>query len=186
MPSDPEAKTIPLFDCEFAKRALGTLIAEMSGVKKELPLAAVDIQAKVADRISDVTISQKFRNTFADHLETVYIFPLAHSAVVTSFEMRVGTRVVKGEVKERQEARQDYQTALAEGKRSALMEQERDDVFTMQVGNIAPGRSKRGAELFGAFALLRRWHLRDSSAACSCAALYLRHSVRQRICWNGN
>lgn len=139
MPSDPEAKTIPLFDCEFAKRALGTLIAEMSGVKKELPLAAVDIQAKVADRISDVTISQKFRNTFADHLETVYIFPLAHSAVVTSFEMRVGTRVVKGEVKERQEARQDYQTALDEGKRSALMEQERDDVFTMQVGNIAPG-----------------------------------------------
>lgn len=141
MPSDPAAKTIPLFDpeSEFAKRALGSLIAEMSGVKKEMPLAAVDIQAKVADRISDVTVSQKFRNTFAEHLEAVYIFPLAHSAVVTSFEMRVGTRVVKGEVKERNQARQDYQAAIQQGKRSALMEQERDDVFTMQVGNIAPG-----------------------------------------------
>lgn len=140
MSSDPIAQVIPLFDpeSEFAKRALGMLIAEMSGVKKEMPLAAVDIQAKVADRISDVTVIQKFRNTFKDHLEAVYIFPLAHSAVVTSFEMRVGTRVVKGEVKERKQARQDYQAALTEGKRTALMEQERDDVFTMQVGNIAP------------------------------------------------
>ncbi|MBX9948880.1 MAG: VIT and VWA domain-containing protein [Candidatus Obscuribacterales bacterium] len=141
MPSDPAARTIPLFDpqSEFAKRALGMLIAEMGGVKKEMPLAAVDIQAKVADRISDVTVSQKFRNTFPDHLEAVYIFPLAHSAVVTSFEMRVGSRIVKGEVKERKQARQDYQAAIQQGKRSALMEQERDDVFTMQVGNIAPG-----------------------------------------------
>jgi len=141
MPSDPAAKTIPLFDpqSEFAKRALGSLIADMSGVKKEMPLSAVDIKAKVADRISDVTVNQKFRNTFSEHLEAVYIFPLAHSAVVTSFEMRVGERVVKGEVKERKQARQDYQTALQQGKRSALMEQERDDVFTMQVGNIAPG-----------------------------------------------
>ncbi|MBA3992008.1 MAG: hypothetical protein C0469_00680 [Cyanobacteria bacterium DS2.3.42] len=138
---DPVAKTIPLFDpnSELAKRALGTLIAEMSGTKKELPLAGVDIDAKVADRICDVTVKQKFRNTFADHLEAVYIFPLAYSAVVTSFELRVGARIVKGLVKERQEARQEYQAAITAGKRSALMEQERDDIFTMQVGNIAPG-----------------------------------------------
>ena len=99
--SDPAARTIPLFDpsTELAKRALGTLIAELSGTKKELPLAGVDIDAKVADRICDVTVKQKFRNTFPDHLEAVYIFPLAHSAVVTSFELRVGTRVVKGQVK---------------------------------------------------------------------------------------
>lgn len=141
MSQDPAARTIPLFDpnSEHARRALGMLIAEMSGGKKELPLAGVDITAKVADRIADVTVKQKFRNTFSDHLEAVYIFPLAHSAVVTSFELRVGQRIVKGEVKERQAARQDYQAALTEGKRTALMEQERDDVFTMQVGNIAPG-----------------------------------------------
>jgi Ca-activated chloride channel family protein len=141
MSQDPAARTIPLFDpnSEQARRALGMLIAEMSGGKKELPLAGVDIIAKVADRIADVTVKQKFRNTFTDHMEAVYIFPLAHSAVVTAFELRVGKRTVKGEVKERQEARRDYQTALTEGKRSALMEQERDDVFTMQVGNIAPG-----------------------------------------------
>lgn len=141
MSQEPAARTIPLFDpeSEIAKRALGSLIAQLSGAKKELPLAAVDIQARVADRIGDVTVKQNFRNTFSDHLEAVYIFPLAHSAVVTSFELRVGTRIVKGEVKERQQARQDYQQALSDGKRTALMEQERDDIFTMQVGNIAPG-----------------------------------------------
>lgn len=141
MSQDPVAKTIPLFDpnSDLARRALGSLIAELGGAKKELPLAGVDIEAKVADRISDVTVKQKFRNTFAEHLEAVYIFPLACSAVVTSFDLRVGTRKVMGVIKERQEARQDYQAALDAGKRSALMEQERDDIFTMQVGNIAPG-----------------------------------------------
>jgi len=53
--------------------------------------------------------------------------------------MKVGTRELKGLVQERAEARQQYQQALQEGRRTALMEQERDDVFTVQVGNLPPG-----------------------------------------------
>src|SRR5207248_9828978 len=51
----------------------------------------------------------------------------------------VGQRVVRGKIEERGEARKQYAEALQQGKRAALLEQERDDVFTVQVGNITPG-----------------------------------------------
>jgi Ca-activated chloride channel family protein len=121
------------------QRGVGVIEVAVGTEKKLLPLASVDIEAKVADRVASVTVKQKFRNTFKEHLEAVYIFPLSGGCVVSDFELRVGGRVVKGLVKERAAARQQYQQALQEGKRAALLEQERDDVFTMQVGNLPPG-----------------------------------------------
>src|SRR3981189_745796 len=50
-------------------------------------------------------------------------------------------RVVRGRMEERAEARRQYADALQEGKRAALLEQERDDVFTVQVGNVTPGEA---------------------------------------------
>lgn len=132
-------KRLPLIDLPIGqKRELGSLQVERTGKKCLLPLVGVDISAKVADRVASVTVKQTFRNQFNEHLEAVYIFPLSGGCVVNDFEMRVGTRVVKGVVQERAKARMEYQQALQQGKRAALLEQERDDVFTMQVGNIPP------------------------------------------------
>lgn len=122
-------------------RGLGELSVDRMGTRSKLPLQAVDIKAKVADRIAYVTVKETFTNSFTDHMEAVYIFPLSGGCAVSTFEMRVGDRVVKGIVKERQEARAQYQQALQDGKRAALLEQERDDVFTVQVGNVPPGES---------------------------------------------
>jgi Mg-chelatase subunit ChlD len=124
---------------EELKRAIGTLEAQRGATKVSLPLANVDIQAKVAGRVAEVTITQSFRNPYPEHLEAVYTFPLAGNASVSSFKMQVGSRTVIGTVQERRAAREQYAKALSEGKRAALLEQERDDVFTMQVGNITSG-----------------------------------------------
>jgi Ca-activated chloride channel family protein len=104
-----------------------------------LPLASVDISANVVDRIASVTVVQKFVNQLKEPIEAVYIFPLAGSSSVSRFQMQVGERVIEGLIKERAVARQEYQAAVDEGKRAAILEQERDDVFTAQVGNIMPG-----------------------------------------------
>ncbi|CAN5400592.1 hypothetical protein BH11CYA1_BH11CYA1_04430 [soil metagenome] len=111
---------------------------EKSG-RPALPLAAVDISANIVDRIASVTVVQKFVNQLSEPIEAVYIFPLAGSSSVSKFQMQVGERTIDGIVKERAEARQEYQAAIEEGKRAAILEQERDDVFTAQVGNIMPG-----------------------------------------------
>ncbi len=120
-------------------RVLGCIRITKDDKKRNLPLTSVQISARVADRLAHVTVKETFKNPYNDHLEAVYIFPLSGGCAVSSFEMKVGDRTIVGKVDERQAAREQYVEAMQEGKRAALMEQERDDVFTVQVGNLPPG-----------------------------------------------
>ncbi len=120
------------------ERRLGSLRTTQGAKSLNLPLHSVDINARAVGRVVEVTISQVFRNPYKEHLEAEYIFPMSGCASVNSFKMHVGGRTVIGTIQERHAARAQYQQALVEGKRASLLEQERDDVFTMQVGNIPP------------------------------------------------
>ena len=53
--------------------------------------------------------------------------------------MFVGKRKIEAKIKKKEEAREDYETAKAEGKSASLLEQERPNVFSMNVANIRPG-----------------------------------------------
>jgi Ca-activated chloride channel family protein len=128
---------IPMVEMPLPRsRGLGSILGPD---KAPLPLASVQLRARVIDRVAEVDVEEKFANTLSEAMEAVYIFPLAGGSAVSKFEMQVGARVLRGRVEERAEARKQYQEALEQGKRAALLEQERDDVFTVQVGNIAPG-----------------------------------------------
>src|ERR1700683_3836734 len=81
-------------------------------------------------------------------LEATYIFPLPDRAAVTALRMECAGHVVEGGLKERSQAREDYDRAIAAGQRAAIAEEDRPDVFTMRVGNIVPGeRVKVGLTL---------------------------------------
>src|SRR4051812_48384608 len=129
---------IPMVDVPAGHRQLGSLKA--TG-KAPLPLEAVSVRARVIDRVAEVMVEQKFHNPFTEVIEAVYVFPLAGGCAVSAFEMQIGARVLKAKIEERGEARRQYAEALEQGKRAALLEQERDDVFTIQAGNIRPGDS---------------------------------------------
>ena len=104
-----------------------------------LPLEAVDVRAAIAGLSASVEVTQGFRNPFDVALEATYIFPLPDRAAVTALRMEAAGRVVEGVLKERSQARADYEQAIAQGQRAAIAEEDRPDVFTMRVGNIAPG-----------------------------------------------
>jgi Ca-activated chloride channel family protein len=124
---------------EERTREAGALSVNRAGQRVALPLAGHRIVARAAGCVAEVTVEQSFQNPFQEFLEAVYIFPLGGGAAVSAFEMKVGGRLLKGIVKERGEARLDYQKAIDDGRRAALLEQERDNVFTVQVGNLPPG-----------------------------------------------
>lgn len=109
--------------------------------ERDLPLAGLSMVSRVLEGICDTEMVQRFENPYQEVLEAVYIFPLPGAAAVYAFELRVGERVVSGQVQERGAARAAYQQALEQGHRAAIMEQERDDVFTLQVGNLPPGEN---------------------------------------------
>ncbi len=114
-------------------------LGALSTSRGNLPLDAVDVRAAIADTSASVELTQGFRNPFDVPLEATYIFPLPDRAAVTAMRMECAGHVVAGRLKERSRAREEYDQAIAGGRRAAIAEEDRPDVFTMRVGNIAPG-----------------------------------------------
>jgi Ca-activated chloride channel family protein len=105
-----------------------------------LPLEHTHVRARLSGFVAEVEVAQTFSNAHPEPIEAVYIFPLPENSAVHHMEMRIGERVIVAEIKERNQARQTYETAKAEGFTAALLEQERPNVFTQSVANIAPGK----------------------------------------------
>jgi Ca-activated chloride channel family protein len=106
---------------------------------KPLPLRHTDVKIRIESHFALTTVTQVYENTRKQVIDTQYTFPLPENAVVTSVEMLVGDRRIVGDVLERQEARDTYERAAAEGKTSTLLEQERRNVFHQRLANIPPG-----------------------------------------------
>ena len=60
--------------------------------------------------------------------------------------MVIGDRVIEGAIQERQEAQKTYAQAKSEGRKAALLEQERPNIFTASVASIGAGE-EIGVEL---------------------------------------
>ncbi|MWA02156.1 VWA domain-containing protein [Actinomadura sp. LD22] len=131
-------RILPLPDTDAPPEPDGGLGA-LATDRGNLPLDSVDVHASITGLAAGVEVVQGFRNPFDVPLEATYIFPLPDRAAVTALRMEADDRVIEGTLKERGQARQDYSAAIAAGKRAALAEEDRPDVFTMQVGNILPG-----------------------------------------------
>ena len=126
--TDPDAPPAPV--------AQGTLQGPDGA---PLPLESTAVEAVVTGPLADVTVRQKFRNDRAVAIEAVYLFPLPEEASVHTMRFRIEDRVVEGVVKEKAEARRDYEAALAQGRAATLLEEDRPMLFTLSVANIAPG-----------------------------------------------
>ncbi|MEO8216592.1 MAG: VIT domain-containing protein [Acidobacteriota bacterium] len=119
----------------------GPSLGCMETDRGHLPLTDLDVTAHIEGLIARTTVTQTFINPIDEPLQATYIFPLPDRAAVTSFEMRVGDRVIRAVLKERGEARKAYKTAINEGYRAAIAEEDRPGVFTIRVGNIMPGET---------------------------------------------
>ncbi|WP_172597694.1 marine proteobacterial sortase target protein [Sulfuriflexus mobilis] len=103
------------------------------------PLLNTDVSMQVSGMVARVKVSQQFRNEGTEWAEGVYVFPLPEQAAVDRMRLRIGERVIEGQIKERKQAKKIYQQARRAGKRASLLEQERPNMFTTSVANIAPG-----------------------------------------------
>jgi len=104
-----------------------------------LPLKSTRADAAISGMIAQVKVTQIYQNRGNKTLEAVYVFPASTRAAVYALKMTVGERVIEAKVKEREQARRDYEQALQQGRTASLLEQQRPNVFQMNVGNILPG-----------------------------------------------
>jgi Ca-activated chloride channel family protein len=104
-----------------------------------LPLKGTQVDVRINGVIADVTVTQHYRNEGQRPIEARYVFPGSTQAAVYAMNVRLGDRLLTARIKEKQAARIEYAAAKKEGKTSALLEQQRPNVFEMNVANILPG-----------------------------------------------
>jgi len=102
------------------------------------PTVDTRVRFDVTGVIARATVVQRFRNPLNVWIEGVYVFPLPESSAVDHMRMRAGDRVIEGQIREKEQARQEFQQAAAEGKRATLVEQQRPNLFTSRVANLGP------------------------------------------------
>jgi Ca-activated chloride channel family protein len=105
------------------------------------PLEHTSVQARISGTIADVTVTQRFSNPLKVLIEAVYVFPLPDRAAVDDMSIRIGERLIKGEIHRREEARRIYLEAVEAGHVAGLLDQERPNIFTQRLANILPGES---------------------------------------------
>lgn len=115
------------------------IVTENNESGETLPLQSTQVDARIAGVIADVRVTQVYRNRGNVPIDAIYVFPGSTKAAVYGMRMRIGERVVKAKIKERAAARATFNRAKSEGKRVSLLEQQRPNVFQMNVANIMPG-----------------------------------------------
>ena len=105
------------------------------------PVLSTDVKFKVSGTVTRAVVSQQFRNDSQDWVEGIYVFPLPENAAVDRLQMHVGDRLIEGQIRERAQARAEYEAARERGSLASLIEQERPNIFTSSVANLGPGQT---------------------------------------------
>jgi Ca-activated chloride channel homolog len=115
----------------------GSCLCSREGAK--VPLLGVALSGEVLGAHARLILRQRYKNHEPRPIEAVYTFPIPSDATLVGFAMECEGRRLEAEVKEREEAFQVYDEAIAKGHGAALVEQERPNVFTASLGNLLPG-----------------------------------------------
>jgi Ca-activated chloride channel family protein len=103
------------------------------------PRLAQTIRLDIAGIVARGSVTQLFRNDSTHWVEARYRFPLPDDAAVDVLRVRVGDRIVEGVIQEREEARATYEAAREAGQTTALLDEDRPNLFTVSLANIGPG-----------------------------------------------
>ncbi len=119
--------------------AVQGLVGRSAAGASPVPLRGVHIDARAQGPCMQVAVRQHYVNREAIPIEAVYVFPLPEGAAVCGFSARVGEQEIEGRVEGREQAFTTYDDALIDGRVAMLLDQERPNVYTVSLGNLAPG-----------------------------------------------
>lgn len=107
----------------------------------EFPVTGMNINGNVDGDGIVWTLDATFTNPLDAPAEATFTLPLPHGGAVVGLTLTIGDRVVEAGIKEREQAKAEYQEAKDQGYTAALFEQDRAEIFTLSVGNIHPGEA---------------------------------------------
>jgi len=114
-------------------------------------LVGTSIKGVVLDALSEITVTQTYRNDEQQTIEAVYTFPLPLDAVLLDLNIRLGNKEYQGQVLARQSAEKVYEKTVANGDTAIMLESPQPGIYTMNVGNLLPGDECVIAYRYGMF-----------------------------------
>ena len=104
-----------------------------------IPLRAMRFNGFVNDIALEMKVEQEYINNETQPIEAVFTFPLPSEAVLLGMDARIGESFLKGVACEATQASQQYEDAIEEGNSAILLERTTDSLYTVNIGNVAPG-----------------------------------------------
>lgn len=102
------------------------------------PLKETKVSSQINGVIADTYVTQTYTNEGKTPINAKYIFPASTKASVHGMTMQIGNRLITARIKEKEEAREEFEEAKNQGKSASLLEQQRPNVFSMDVANVMP------------------------------------------------
>jgi Ca-activated chloride channel family protein len=119
-----------------------------------IALETVDVQANLRGLMSEVIVTQTYRNLENTNIEAVYTFPLPLDAVLLNLTLELNGKTLKGVVQPKADAEERYEEAIEDGDSAILLQELGGSLFTINVGNILPNEQ---AVIKFTYAQLHRW-----------------------------
>jgi len=107
------------------------------------PLKGTKVSTDINGVIAETYVTQIYTNEGEKPISASYVFPASADVTVHGMKMQIGDQVVTARIKEREEAKEEFEEAKRDGKSASLLEQQRPNVFSMDVANIMPGDEVR-------------------------------------------
>lgn len=123
-----------------ANDAWGLQLSTDSGLHTEMAMNT-SVKMDITGLAARVKITQHFTNHGMYWAEGLYRFPLPEGAAVDQLLIKVGDRLLEGEIQIKETARRSYEKAKNAGKTATLVEQQRRNQFEIRLANIGPGET---------------------------------------------
>ena len=129
--------SIILINCLFGTGSLHIRERWSSDPYHKMSIETLNVSTKIQDQVAETHVEQVFKNKMNESGEAMYIFPLPENAMVTSMAYWVNGERYEAEIREREEAKEDYQEHKEEWLDPALMEKLSDNLYRLKIVPVA-------------------------------------------------
>ncbi|MBL8299699.1 MAG: marine proteobacterial sortase target protein [Rhodanobacteraceae bacterium] len=116
-------------------------ITRADGSHREVASLDTSVDLAIHGLVAEVRVKQRFRNNGEHWQQGQYLLPLPQGAAVHAMTLRIGERVIVGEIRAKEQARQEFTQAVASGRKASLVEAQSANLFRTAIANVAPGET---------------------------------------------
>ena len=110
-----------------------------SGSTDAFPMKSSHAECAITGSIAEVSLTQVYTNTGTTAINATYLFPASTGAAVHGMSFTLNEVTTRAVIEKKEKARAIFEKAKKEDKSAGLLEQQRPNVFTMEIANILPG-----------------------------------------------